>query len=99
MHLRPLAGLSGTRARVLRKSHKIQSSEIRLRGTRVQDIILGDLIFQVLVGRKRLVRKSVYVSSLLGSSGPCGLDSEWKTGLGWGWGNSLSPPGLLTLAN
>ena len=83
MHLRPLAGPSGTRARVLQKSHRIQSSEMRLPGTRVQDIILGDLIFQVLVGRKRSVRKSVHVSSLLCPSGPCGLDSEWKTGLGW----------------
>lgn len=65
----------------------------------VQDIILGDLIFQVLVGRKRSIRKSVHVSGLLGSSCPCGLDLEWKTGLGWGWGSSLNPPGRLTLAN
>lgn len=72
---------------------------MRLPVTHVQDIILGDLIFQVLVGRKRSVRKSVHISSLLGSSGPCGLDSEWKTGLGWGWGNNHSPPGLLTPAN
>lgn len=57
VHLRPLAGPNGTRARVLRKSHKIQSSEIRLPGTRVQDIILGDLIFQVLVGKKEISKE------------------------------------------
>lgn len=77
----------GMRAGVVHGSHKIQSLKTRSPVTRAQDITLGDLIFQVLVGRKE-IRKSLHVSSLLGSSGPCGLNSrvENRTGLEPGLG-------------